>query len=388
MKVPISVLTVMFGLATIGCERDPDPVVTTTRGSIDYLTGHGPPITSVAISEARDLIAWADVKGKIVIRRLRTLKKVKELILPNTVVSCLAFNSDGKFLYAANVDNYELLQIRLRDYSQLRLHLGPGGTLLLSAPFDGDKKLVTVTAGNTLLVHRLHSVNLPAKNGPNILKLLQEKRIPGGFIREAILSRSRRFLAVTSENEVDNRSAPPRKLTIFDLKGKAEASYTFESVFAYSSSTASFSRNSDALLLYTASRPIREFRFKKKEQQWAVTTMKIEPSKSYGTASCVSDDGTLFVAAGDRIMFLDTTQKRLCLLASVDVKRGGEFAEDIIQALVWIPNPSRLLGVLIDGRIAVLRLRPQATSGGAKKIQAAPATRKGARHAEAEREGG
>ncbi len=331
--------------------------------STKYLEAHNPAVKSLAITPEKTMVASGDSQGKIALWSLPDLRKIKEISLKDHAVLTIAFSRDGKFLYTGGGDWYGVLELSLEDYSQRLLTLGATGTILFSSPLDGGKNLVTVTAANELLVQHLPLPDPTDKAAGVELTLLSRRKIFGGFIRHVELSKDRRFLAVTSQNEIDDQSAQPQKLTILDLRGKAETSYTFKSGSAYSSSTICFSADSRTMWLHTYEPFIRAFEFDDNKQGWSMKEIEKAPSKVYYTASCTDPErDTLFLAGGERlgsrnnIYVWDSPSKRLRKLALLSIGRGGKYASDEIEELLWISNPPRLVAALQDGKLAIMAL--------------------------------
>ncbi|NQT91602.1 MAG: hypothetical protein HQ559_02490, partial [Lentisphaerae bacterium] len=262
--------------------------------------------------------------------------------------------------YGPSGPGFAVLEVSVADCSSRSIRSESMGSLELVATCHGDKDLVTVDASNTLLIYR--------DGDRSRLELLQRREVFGGFIKHAAMSPDHRFVAVSSQNEINSRSGPPRKLTIFDLDGKAEATSSFDSNLEYVGSTFAFARDSKELLLYVPNKPVQSFKLDEKRQVWTQASLNMRPAKFIGVASCIDDNGTLYVGSNhrtfkgvsdNRIYELVRDGERLELVASLTVGPSTGYPNDGIQNLIWVPGPPMLVAALHDGRLAVVRLPTQ-----------------------------
>ena len=318
-----------------------------SRPSVRYIDAHKDAAWALAVTPDGKTLASGGDDGKIIFWSLPEMKPLKTVEVGG-LVRCLSFSSDGSRLYSRGGPGFDIAEVDTADYSLRTFRVEAMGSVLLVAPFAKDRKLVTVTASNVVLIHDLQDV---AEKGHS--RFLEKRKVFGGFIRHTALSPDRRFLAVSSQNKVANRSAEPRKLTVFDLDGQAQIDYTFSSNREYNSSSFAFSSDSRSLLLYAPKKPLRVFTFDRKKGQWSVSSVEMKVPRSRSYAACVGGDAVMYVGSFDRLGFFDRRWKKFRELVRLSIRASKGYPSDGIQNLLWVQRPG-LIAALHDGRLAVI----------------------------------
>jgi len=340
----------------IGAATPSPPPETPAPGETDvrYLAAHADVAWCLGVS-SRGVLASGGDDGQIILWSLPEMVRLREIDIGGLIRS-LAFSTDGRYVYAPSglhLSNVAQIDIMKRLVSPFRVNAW--GSIELLSPLAASKQLLAVTAANDFIIHRLSPSQIADEKNPMFEPpVIRRGKIFGGFIRHAKISPDRRFLAVSSQNETELRSAPPEKLTILDLNHMSEFQLTFESTGEYYSSTFAFAQDSRRLFLYVPGQPVRVLKFQDPKQSWSVSFLAMPPPRSRAFASCSGPDDALYVASYDRVAMLRRGAERFRVVARLAISRSKGYPNEGVLAMVYVPSPPRLIAALEDGRLAVI----------------------------------
>lgn len=328
-----------------------------TKASVIYHPGHHPAVNCLALSPDGRFVASGDDEGNIVLWNVTDFSVVKRFTNGGGIVSSLAFNETGSMLYATG-SGYDVVEILVKDGSRRNLHVGALGSIGLVSPIENDSKLLVYTAHNRVLLADLPSRAKGTLDRNNMLKVLKKYSVFGGFTRHVVLSCNGRFLAVTSQNEINNRSAPPQKLTIIDTRSFRTSTFELPTSESYFSSTICFSSDSKSLWLYQAREVLHTYRLQEASGEWKVERQGIGLPAWRGSASCMTgDDLPLYISSPKgTVRYWDGSGGRLRTLVTLELGKKPRLAREGIEELLWIPKRKRLVAALWDGRIAEIAI--------------------------------
>ena len=374
--------------------------------SVNYIDAHdGHTVWALAISPDGEMLASGDADGKVILWSLPDMKRLAAIEVGGWVGQ-LAFSSDGSRLYAPNNEGAGVVEMSTSDYSKRIVHKPGWINVDFVSPIDDDRKFVTVVgsftvemspvaedtytisgSGEVQSAGKAHALRTLSGSYQVLITNADEefewgdpppvhKYIPGEFIKQATLSPDRRFLAISS---YDATTEEPHQLTIVDLVGKAHTTYEFGSSDEFHGSCFAFAPDSQALLLYAATQPMREFKFNRQDGEWAVSALGSTPPGENRLVACVRPDGVMYVAGSSTITlpnmvgpvdYFDRKEMKFGRFASVSIGPPTGLSGSGVNALLWV-RPSRLIAALHDGKLAVIdAVTPEAGSA------AAPSTSK------------
>ena len=357
---------VVLGVCTPAVGEGP-----TTMSKLRLLTEHREPVADLAVSRTGKLLASGGIRGEVILRSLPDLRLVRKIRCPGMEsLYGLSFSPDGRMLYLTGsfvlgARRALVAEFDTTDGSQRVLELAEvRPAILFAAPSSDGRQLISVSVENFLWIHALPSRRKDRPGDIVRLKLLKERKIAPGtpgspYSTPVRLSPDRRFVAVRSSKLEKGFPAPPRRLTLIDLAGKAELKYDFPSDVAYFNTGICFGPDSRTLWLYTQfdEWPVQVARLTA-AGKWNLTDLGKWPRRSGGSQPiCAVRPGMLVTGFPGQLVLVDTRRKELRPLAKI-----GPDSSDIADVAV-IACPPRVIAAMWTGRIAVVPLEGTESKG-------------------------
>jgi hypothetical protein len=194
----------------------------------DTIVTHAGTATDVALSRDGAFIASVDDRGGVALCRTDDPTSAPVLLNLRTRLSTLRFSDDGSYLYVAGSPVFDIDGGNSAIY---RIALEDGNVEPVNLPISSSVDFVRCNADGTLTV--VTASNRIARYAIDDVKPRTSAKVFGGFLGCTSASSDGEYVAVSSQNEVNRRSAEPCKMTVFDSDCVPVFSYQFESQNEY-----------------------------------------------------------------------------------------------------------------------------------------------------------
>ena len=337
------------------------PVVS-EPGKEGVIITHDDVASATAISRDGTSIASAGQRGTVALCRVQSPSSSPVLVDGGGRV--ISFSIDGRHLYAAagctvGTEDYTYTCIAILSEA------GALGTLKLrssaSVEFihqNPDSTLTIVTADNRIGRFRAED-----------LSPIATADVFGGFLGSISASPGAEYVAVSSQNEIERRSAEPCRLTIFDSKCTPVFTYDYGSQDIFGRACHAFSP--DGALYVVAGQLFMSFAAEGEQQDWTCRSLPPLKLSNPSAIAVAGSPARVWVADKTRVAEIDPGTSRIIReygFAIGDARVGYCPAGPITDIAVNLGTD--LLAVAChDGTVRIRPLRehapppPQGTTG-------------------------
>lgn len=205
------------------------PIELADGASITFIQAHDNPVLRVQYSHDGERLVSSDAKGRVELRRTDNLE-LEHAYDFTRVVGAMVFDEReaGLWVGTASIPP-QVAAINLNTRRKIAFEVRAlGGIHHLRIREDG-RELMYVTSD-----HKIRLWDLARH------RLMGEQQLFGGFLGTIASSPDGRWIAISSENEVDDKSAPPQKLLVYDGHGKSTAVHEYGNRWRYTASRHTF----------------------------------------------------------------------------------------------------------------------------------------------------
>jgi WD40 repeat protein len=314
---------------------------------------HNAAVRAVAVAPDGSYIVTTGDDGRVVIQHLDEV--VTKVVGPfqGGRLSTLAVSADGTWVLAGGDLNNasSILKVHVANGKYEQIGIDSTGTMR-GLWYCKDEEHIAYITGNRLAFFDVKAC-----------ELLHSHNIFGGFPWDNAGSAARKFFAAISQNMVDNMSAEPCKLTIFDEKGAETLSYRFESCrYGYRSKVTFL--DSDCLALCLPSGEIWQWKWSLKDRKWSVDKkVQITRGESSAVASCL-DGKAVCLAQKSTVLVIDASTGQTLYEKVFEIGQPkSRILAKPITAIREIPSRQTLVITFWDGRVALLRIPDEVIGG-------------------------
>ncbi len=318
---------------------------------------HNAPVRAVAVAPDGSYIVTTGDDGRVVIQHLD--EAITKVVGPFQYarLETLALSADGTLVLAGGElnDFGSILKVHVADGKYEQIGIDSTGTMIGLWYCEDEDHIAYIT------VNRLAFFDLKA------CELISSHNIFGGFPLGNAGSADGRFFAAISQNVVDNMSAEPCKLTIFDESGAETLSYRFESC-RYACRSHVIFLGSDCLALCLPTGEIWQWKWLPKGRKWTVDKKVQIPRGEFSAIASCLDGRAVCLAEKSRVVVVDTSTPQILTekVFQIGEPRSGVWAKPI-TAIREIPGRQTLVITFWDGRVALWRLPDEVTGSRASE---------------------
>ncbi len=324
-------------------------------GELTYLDGHAEPVRDVGVSpDGKTLVSVGD-DGRVIVRPTDDLQ-AQHLFAPREGgLRCLTFSQDGKYVLAAgNLADFSrtteidgAVRVSLKELTQDFIELPVRGTVLQMTLIEND--LVYFSASKELLTFDI-----------GLQRVTQSADYFGGFTGVTAISPRSRHFAVTSQNEVNRRSAEPCRLTVMEQDGTSTLSYELANALEYRGAQICFTTD-ERLTLALPGGTLLRWDWAEDSKRWESVGEPLPIPEGPFSAIVSGGDGEIIWLARNRtIIAIDgqTGETRQQTDIATRIRLGSIFATPV-ECLSVLTEPPLVVGGLSDGRLVLLPIAEQ-----------------------------
>jgi len=336
------IIALLLGLTNVGLSNEQ-----TSTDSTIYLLGHTEIAKAIASSPDGKFIASTGDNGEIIIWPVANLAAPKKYGPYNEILRSISFSEDGKYIWAPVKG---VTRIDLRDGSLTHFPVPTMGSFSEVHSTLNNTRMIYVTVSNKIYYYDIMTRSV-----------INEVKFFGGFIHEVKASPNGKLTAISSQNEVNNRSTEPCKLTIWDENGNETMSYQFNSIDDYHNSQHIFLDDRTLILCIpgyhkTGKGIMYKWLWSDAKKEWVQTSISFPSEPGRLDAIAISPGGKhIWLASGKTAYGVNVLTGKTFFQKTIAVGSALEgYAPHPIESLAVVPGRNILAVACWDGRVALI----------------------------------